>query len=53
MDPLPDPRLLASEMETEILRLPRQYTPDIRSICRAYSQKIKPASPGYVLEFAR
>ncbi|HEX7540802.1 MAG TPA: DNA alkylation repair protein [Anaerolineales bacterium] len=53
MDLLPDPRILASEMETEIRRLPRQYIPDIRSIRRAYSQKIKSASPEYVLEFAR
>ena len=53
MDLLIDPRLLASEMETEIRHLPSQYTPDIRSIRRAYSQKIKSASPEYVLEFAR
>jgi hypothetical protein len=53
MDPLPDPRILASEMDTEIRCLPHQYTLDVRSICRAYSQKIKSASPEYVLEFAR
>jgi 3-methyladenine DNA glycosylase AlkD len=40
-------------MDAEIRRLPRQYTPDIRSICRIYSQKIKSASPEYVLQFAR
>jgi len=53
MDLLPDPCLLASEMDAEIRRLPRQYLPDMRSIRRAYSQKIKSASPEYVLEFAR
>jgi 3-methyladenine DNA glycosylase AlkD len=40
-------------MDAEIRRLPRQYLPDMRSIRRAYSQKIKSASPEYVLEFAR
>ena len=53
MNLLPDPSSLASEMDAEIRRLPRQYLPDMRSIRRAYSQKIKSASPEYVLEFAR
>ena len=53
MDLLPDPCILASEMEAEIRHLPRQYLPEMRSIRRACSQKIKSASPEYVLEFAR
>ncbi|MBE3040017.1 MAG: DNA alkylation repair protein [Chloroflexi bacterium] len=53
MDLLPDPCLLAFEMDAEIRRLPHQYLPDMRSIRLAYSQKIKSASPEYVLEFAR
>ena len=53
MELLPNPHLLASEMDTEIRHLPSQSTTDIRSIRRAYSQEIKSASPEYVLEFAR
>jgi 3-methyladenine DNA glycosylase AlkD len=53
MELLPNPHLLASEMDTEIRHLPSQSTTDIRSIRRAYSQEITSASPEYVLEFAR
>ena len=53
MDHLTDPHILASELNTEIRRLPRECTPDIRSIRRVFSQKIKSASPEYVLKFAR
>ena len=53
MELLPDPRILASEMDAAIRCLTRQYTPVIRSIRRSYSQKIESASPEYVLEFAR
>jgi 3-methyladenine DNA glycosylase AlkD len=53
MNLLPDPRILASEMNAEIRRLPHQNTPVIRSVTRVYSNKIKSASPEYVHEFAR
>lgn len=53
MDQLPDPCLLASEMDAEIRGLPHHYVPDMRSIRRAYSERIKSGSPDYVFEFAR
>jgi 3-methyladenine DNA glycosylase AlkD len=53
MNLLPDPGILASEMIAEIRCLPHQNTAAIRSIHRVCSQKIKSASPEYVVEFAR
>lgn len=50
---LPAPKIMAIEMDAEIHKLTRQYTSEIRSIRRIYSQKIKSAKPEYVLEFAR
>jgi 3-methyladenine DNA glycosylase AlkD len=50
---LPDPDSLASEMDSEISHLSPKNTPNIRSLRRIYSQKIKFASSEYVLRFAR
>ena len=44
MELLPDPRILASEMDAAIRCLTCQYTPVIRSIRRSYSQKIESAT---------
>jgi 3-methyladenine DNA glycosylase AlkD len=50
---LPDSRVIASEIVAEIRALPVKNTPNARTIRRKYSQKLKKASPEFILELAR
>lgn len=46
-------KTVASEIEAEVRALPEQNTPGVRAIRRKYSQKLKGASPEFILDLAR
>jgi hypothetical protein len=47
-----DARALAAKIGAEIRALPRRSAPDVRTIRKLYSQRIKDAEPGFILQVA-
>lgn len=48
-----DPKAMAAEIDAHIQALPVQNTPNIRAIRRRYSQRLKTASPEFVLDLSK
>ena len=53
MNPMPDAKRIAAEIDAEIRALPVQNTPNVRAIRLAYSRRLGDAAPEFMLDLAR